>query len=675
MADVIPLAESQLRAPEDPTPLQSGKRSRSDLFYKLKNQFRRDARVSEPWRRKAKEWYAMRAGKQWDNETLVQLKNEQRPALTFNRTGAVINVVSGIEVNNRQEVKVYPRAEGDAEVSEIGTEGVKWFDDRCQASSEESHSFRDLLICGIGCTETRIDYLEDRNGKGYREREFPLNMFWDADSRKRNLEDARRVWRLKVMELDEAMAEYDDVDPEDLDADWTGLAPSNLTEVIDERVRDYQRDNHDAKNDMTRPVRIVQAQWWEKENRWFVYVDAEGRDYPIEAADAKRYRGVDGYRVRKVPLKVWYYAIIGRKILDYGELTPQGQFHFKFMTGEYNEEDNMWQGLMEPMMDPQRWQNKVVSSIVHILASQSKGGVMYEADAFVNKQQALRDWTKPNARIEMNVGALSGQSQTRGPKVQEKPVGQLPQGIEELLQFARTSVYECPGVPFELLAQDVSDQLSGVQEFERTRRGINVLAPYFDALKLYRVQQAALTLDFLREFFEGQLMRITVEGKQQYVKLAFQEDVEAYDFAIDDTPTAPNMKERTWQLLLPLLPILLQLEAPKETWAVVLEYSPLPSDLVKKMVGSADEGNEPSEEEKLAFQMQMRQLLAEIMKTESEGQENLAQAEQALAAALLNKTKAAEIGPRFRLDAASELQEMKVSEQTPQNRKQVVDIQ
>ena len=676
MVSVLPMSQNVMPTPDNVVAMGGGaprKRSNTDLFYKLTNEFRRDSQASEKWRRKCDEWYAMRAGKQWDDQTLSKLRAEDRPALTFNRIGSIINVISGVEVSNRQEVKVFGRSEGDAQVSEQATQGIKWFDDRAQAAYEESHAFRDMAICGVGCTETRVNYLDDQEGKGERDRVYPKDMFWDADARKRNLTDARRIFRIKVMELSEAVEEYPDFDPEDLDADWTGLAPNNLTEVVDERVRDYRRDNHRAENDMTRPVRIVQAQWWEKRQQFFVYVESEQRDYPISASDVATYRGIDGYRVRKVPMKVWFYAIIGSKVLDWGELTPQGQFHFQFMTGEFNESDQYWQGIVEPMMDPQKWQNKLVSSVIHILASQSKGGIMFESDAFVNKQKALRDWAQPNAQIEVTAGTLSGTTQNRGPKILEKPTGQLPQGIDEVLNFSRTSIYECSGVPFELLAQDVSDQLSGVQEYERTRRGINVLAPLFDSLKLYRIQQASLTLDFLREFFEGQLMRVASQGKQQYVRLAFEPGVEAYDMSIDDAPTAPNMKERTWQLLLPLLPIMVQLEAPADMWAAVLEYSPLPADLVQKIIGAQDEEKTPEEE--AAFQMQMRQWVAEIMKTESESHENLAQAEHQLASAMHKRTQAAEVAPRLKLDQLSELHEMDVSRQVPPSRKQVVDIQ
>lgn len=670
MASVIPMSPQVLRTPERSNVLAMPMREQN-LFDKLTNQFRRDARASEPWRRKLKEWYAMVGGTQWDQQTLNQLKTEQRPALTFNKTGAVINVVCGIQVSNRQDVHIYPRTQGDAEVSEIATASVKWFDDRCNAASEESRAFRDMLICGIGVTETRIDYLDDSRGKGYRERRFPGDFFFDADARKANLEDARRMWLIKVMELDEAMQLFPDVPINDLDADWTGLAPSNLTQTIDEEIRDYRDDNHASHRDYIRPVRIIQAQWWERE---YVYVltTPDGQEVEIDPSERRQYTGIQGYDVRRVPKRVWKYAIIGKRILSHGDLDPQGQFHFKVMTGEYDEENQYWYGLMKSMVDPQKWQNKLVSAIIHILGSQSLGGIMFETDAFINKQKALRDWTKPNSKIEMAAGALSN---TSNPKVQPKPTGQLPTELGDVLEFSRLAIYECPGVPFELLAQDVSDQLSGVQEFERTRRGVNVLASYFDSNRLYRMQNAELTLDFNRAFFEGQLMRITDEGKQQYVPMAFEEDTEAYDFIIDDSPTSPNMKERIWQLLLPMLPIMLEAGAPPEMFAIILEYSPLPSDIVKKLIGAGENADEMTPEEKQERELQLRAVIAEIVKTESEARENDAQRQKYLAEAGLKVTETGDVLFRQRLDGLTELHEMKVAEQTPPDRKQVVDIQ
>ena len=648
-------------------------REHSDLFTKLKEQFKRDARHSDKWRRQAKGWYALRDGEQWDKDTLVKMRDQQRPALTFNRVNAVINIVCGIQISNRQEIYVYPRSEGDAEVTEIGTEGVKWFDDRCQADTEESRAFRDTLTCGVGVTETRMDYLDVPEGKGWRERVYPLSIFWDANASKRNLTDAKRIWRMKVMELDEAMELYPDVDPADFDADWTGLTVAGITEQVDERVRDYRSDNHEGRIDYTKPVRLVQAQWWERDHR-FMVTGPDGQEFEVPKEEVRLYRGLEHFGIRRVPFKRYYYAIIGRSVIQTGPLDPQG-FTFKFITGQYDEENGYWYGLVKPMKDPQLWQNKTASNIVHILSSMGKGGLLYESDAFVDPEKAKRDWSKPNAAIELERGALGGGPNGAPPKFQEKPTGQLPPGLDSLLEYSKRSIYECAGVPFELLAQDVSDQLSGVQEYERKRAGITMLADYFDSLRLYQIQQAELTFEFIRAFHSGQLIRIVAEDQEQYVPLALDPDVQDYDFVIDDSPTSPNQKERTWQLLLPLIPVMVQVGAPPEMWSVVLRFSPLPTALVEKLIGAQEESGEEDEDEKQERELLMRQVLAEIAKTESEARENLAQAQKAVTGSHLDQAKAADLGYRQQLDTINELHEMEVQRQAGADRTTVVDVQ
>ena len=329
------------------------------------------------------------------------------------------------------------------------------------------------------------------------------------------------------------------------------------------------------------------------------------------------------------------------------------------------------------MIDPQQWANKTVSNIVHILSSMRKGGFMYESDFFVDPEKAKRDMAKPNPAVEVQKGGLSGTAPGRGPKFQELATGDLPQGIGELLEFSKRSIYECAGVPFELLSQDVSDQLSGVQEYERKRAGITMLAGYFDSLRLYRIQQAQLSFDFLRAFHQGALIRLyqddeeTNDRLERYVPFVLDESVQTYDFAIDDSPTAPNQKERTWQLLLPLIPAFIQVGAPPEMLQELLRASPLPKQVVERIIGAGDE----SEEDKQQRELLMRQVLAELAKTESEARENLAQAEKAAAGAILDQAKAHDLGYQQELDTIKTISEIQTAQEVPPERKSVVDIQ
>ncbi len=325
-------------------------RQTSDLFKKLEQQFKRDERSSREWRRLNKSWYALRDGDQWDADTLTKMRKAQKPAITFNRCNSVIATVCGIQISNRQDVFVYPRSEGDAEVSEIGTEAIRWFDDRCNADTEESRAFRDCLTCGIGATETRMDYLDHQDGKGYRERINPMSCFWDASASKRNLTDAKRVWVVKVMELEEAMELYPDVDPSELDAGWTDLPLEQAADLTDRSKRDYRQDANGRGLDFTKPVRLVQAQWWEREHR-FMVTGPDGQEFEVPKNELRLYRGLQQFSIRRIPHKRYHYAIIGSSVIQTGPLDPEGGFTIKFITGQYDEKRGYWYGLVRSMKD------------------------------------------------------------------------------------------------------------------------------------------------------------------------------------------------------------------------------------------------------------------------------------------------------------------------------------
>ena len=59
--------------------------------------------------------------------------------------------------------------------------------------------FFDLLVCGMGWSETRIDFTESIDGEVRVDRIDPLDMRWDPNAKKRNLSDSR--WRARILRL------------------------------------------------------------------------------------------------------------------------------------------------------------------------------------------------------------------------------------------------------------------------------------------------------------------------------------------------------------------------------------------------------------------------------------------------------------------------------------------
>ena len=107
---------------------------------------------------------------------------------------------------------------------------------------------------------------------------------------------------------------------------------------------------------------------------------------------------------------------------------------------------------------------------------------------------------------------------------------------------------------------------------------------FFDSLKRYRKIQGRGMLKLIQDHLsDGRMVRIVGADKQQYVPLTRQAvaDIE-YDIIVDDAPTSPNEKERTFQLITAMLPMIKDSLGPQEA-ALIAEYSPLPASLVEKL--------------------------------------------------------------------------------------------
>src|SRR6185369_3493044 len=201
--------------------------------------FRADREHSAAWRKQAKEDFDFLAGEQWTEQDKATLRDQMRPIITFNRTNPIINSISGMEINNRQEVKFFPREAGDAAADEVLTSAAEWFRDLSNADDEDSDMFLDSSVCGLGGTETNLSFDDEADGEPYVSCINPLELYWDHGARKKNYTDATRKWRVRKVPVSRAkeLAErlgMEDFSVNDLDANWA-------MDDGDEEVTDRER--------------------------------------------------------------------------------------------------------------------------------------------------------------------------------------------------------------------------------------------------------------------------------------------------------------------------------------------------------------------------------------------------------------------------------------------------
>ncbi|MDD9333898.1 MAG: phage portal protein, partial [Bartonella sp.] len=129
--------------------------------------------------------------------------------------------IVGAERNNKREVQFQPRQIGAAIPNELLTGAAEWFRDEAEAEYADSDAFQDMIICGMGWTDTRLDYETNPEGVPTVRRLDPLKMVWDANAVRSNLVDAQRLWYVDRKSIEDAKNLFPDMALEDLNADWS----------------------------------------------------------------------------------------------------------------------------------------------------------------------------------------------------------------------------------------------------------------------------------------------------------------------------------------------------------------------------------------------------------------------------------------------------------------------
>lgn len=627
-----------------------------EVFYQLKNWIEEGRDRSADWREQALTAFDITAGWQWEEEDLAALREDNRPSVTFNRVERNIDLITGMEYQGREDVQFLPREQSDSGVSEVLTAGVAYIDDATDAADEKSDAFRDLCICGMGWTNTVMDYRDFEEGMPVENRLDPLLMYSDPHATKRNIRDSKWRARAKIMSMSEAQRMFPKHDPAMLNAAWLGLSDDPSQPVEPGRQSDTYEDNaQQGRPPFLDRVVIVECQWWEEEK--FAIVEdkftAERVEMPMQRAEAMMDSFPGRYEVAEVPRKVFYRAFLGGSLLEKQKLEKLKDFTLQCMTGKRDRKTG-WYGMVRAMADPQRWANKWLAQTMHLLNTSAKNTVMYEENALVDGRRAQEAWTKPGAWVELGHGALA---ENRIKVQQPTP---LPTELSSLMGFAMQSIQDCVGVNQEQLGMTggTDANRAALLEHERRKAGITLMAHFFESKRSFVKSQGRLLLRYMTNFMnDGRMLRITNEGQHRYVQMLIDDpDAVRYDIVVDSAPDSPSQVDKTWSTLVPMMPMLERLQPPPEIWAQVIRHSPLPAVMKNKMA-EAIEGQGQEQEPDPLDEAKAGKEQAQAQKTLAEVEKIKAQVQEILANIGLIQAKTQETGVRTEMDGLEGVRE------------------
>lgn len=575
--------------------------SEDELVKLVKDKVKQWMDWSGDWVAEARQAYGFVAGDQWTDDERSAMEAQGRVPIVMNRLAAFVRGVCGLEASNRQEVRYTPREQGDVAPSEVINAAAKWVRDGCNAEDEESDAFRDMIICGMGWTETRLSYDEDPEGQCLIDRRDPLKCAWDTAATKRGLADASWVAQWQ----DYTKAEFEATWPDKFEEVGAAMWPddSGFGEVHNQDKAKWY-SNTAISAPAKDHVRVVQFQYWKTKVSYRVE-DFNGQVIEMEADKFKRvlpFVQQRGLKFAKMIKREYRQCFIAGDTLLEDVALPGSGFTLKAMTGIRDRNAGCWYGLVRDGIDPQKWANKFFSLQIDIMSTSSKGGLMAENNAFEDRAKAEEDWANPRSIIWTQPGAL------QEGKVQPRPQQMIPPQINQMMSMAIESLPQILGINLEFLGMANRAQ-AGILEQQRKQSAITTLAEFFSSLRLYRQQQGKVLLEIINNFLsDGRLVRIVGQTGEQYVPLTRQPDFMKYDVIVDEAPASPDVRGRAWMALSEMMPAMMKMGAPIPP--EVLDYAPIPSSLSakwKQMLNQASQQPQLPPEHMRAMQQMQEQ--------------------------------------------------------------------
>ena len=471
-----------------------------------------------PWQQLAREDFEFRDGKQWSDEETQILQEELRPILTFNLTKSSIDLIMGMNEDNRVTHRASPTEPTDAFLCEVLNDLSDFTAESNSFEEEEDGALESSAICGRGWVG--IDFQPDPNRFGdikMQEINVPVHeVHFDPAARRPNLDDASYIVWDRWMTQEDFKIRFPKITAKKMEellegtSTWSGTSDpmsedgipmSDPPEADYERRMDSDMNFYDRTNNM---LRVVHMEYWEYYKRFYAFNPEKGVFESIpEMPNAEQKALFLQNFEEEITVEVMYdkrvkwLQFIGNEIL-YDDVSPLPFAGFSIVPTFAYRDVSMRSanhfGLVRLIKDPQREVNKRWSQALNMLNQQVQPGVYAETDAFVDERQALQSMKVAGDITWVNSGALTGG------KIKERTVPTFPNAPMQMEQFSQDIMKKITGINPDLLGQDRGRQEPGVVVRLRQQQGMTLLKPLFKNFNFMKKELFKRQLSIIMEY-------------------------------------------------------------------------------------------------------------------------------------------------------------------------------
>lgn len=579
-------------------------------------------------------------GQQWDPNDMALLQAQRRPALTINKIISTISNVLGEQIQNRTDISFQPRSGAPVETAETLTKVFRQIADSNQLDWKRSDMFCDGIITSRGFLDVRLDFTDSMIGEVRIENVNPKNVMIDPDAEDYDPDTWNDVFVTKWMTWQDISLLYNADDAEYLKTRGTSFFPYGYDSIERERDRFgfyYNKGYYLGPWDQAeviRNIRVIERQY-KKLDTQAHFVDLQTGDMrPIPDSWSKDKIGMVaqqfGLGITKKMVKRIRWCVTADNIVLHDDWSPYKHFTIVPYFPYFRRGKTV--GLVENLLGPQEYLNKVTSQELHVINTTANSGWIVQTGKLRN--MSIEELEQRGAET----GLVLEVEGSPGDVVTKINPNQTPSGLDRFSYKAEEHIKTISGVNDYQTGNAREDVSAKAVAMNQSRGALNMSKP-MDGIARTDYLLARNILDIVQEYYiEPRILNIVmnrVTGDVSQVQVnqpdpatgAITNDltIGEYDVVVSSTPHRETLEDSQFEQAVSLRE--LGVKIPDE---VMIENSRLNkrTDIIKQMRDAEQSPEQMYQQQiqKMGAELELANLKAEAARVEADA--GLKQAKQ-----------------------------------------------